>query len=34
MGGKPLPAPVVALVNDNATGGYWLADADGNIYQF
>jgi hypothetical protein len=34
MGGQPLPAPIVSMVNDNATGGYWLADEDGDVYRY
>lgn len=34
MAGKKLHAPIVALTTDIATGGYWLASADGGVFDF
>ncbi len=36
-GGPPagsLPAPIVGMAVDKATGGYWLAGADGSVHAF
>ena len=32
--GHKLPAPIVGITADPATGGYWLATSAGNVYQF
>ena len=34
MAGQALSAPVVAMVADPATSGYWLVGADGQVYAF
>ncbi len=34
MAGHRLNRPVVAIVTDNVTGGYWIVAADGGIFSF
>lgn len=34
MAAKPLPAPVVGIAVDPATGGYWVVTSTGNVYNF
>jgi hypothetical protein len=34
LSGKALTAPIVALVADPATGGFWLVAADGGVFAF
>jgi hypothetical protein len=33
-GGKRLNKPIVAMVADRSTGGYWLVASDGGIFSF
>jgi hypothetical protein len=34
LSGRPLTAPIAALVADPATGGFWLVAADGGVFGF
>ena len=34
MGGKPLTEPVVGIVADPLTGGYWEVASDGGLFAF
>jgi hypothetical protein len=34
MGGTALNAPIVGIVSDNVTGGYWMVASDGGVFAF
>jgi Peptidase A4 family len=34
MGGTTLNAPIVGIVSDNVTGGYWMVASDGGVFAF
>ena len=34
MGGQPLSQPIVGIVTDKSTGGYWLVAYDGGVFDF